>query len=76
MNKKKQSVPHNKYLEFVNIAIQMGIVIGAGVFAGIWLDKKFPNNFSGFTIGLSLLGVFVALYQVIRRVSRMSKDDN
>ncbi len=65
----------SKYLEFVNIAIQMGIIIAAGVFLGIWLDEKFPNNFSGFTIGVSLLGVFVALYQVIRKVSQISKDD-
>jgi len=53
----------------------MGIIIAAGVFLGIWLDGKFPNNFSGFTIGISLLGVFIALFQVIRKVSRMSKDD-
>jgi len=53
----------------------MGIIIGAGVLLGIWLDKKFPNDFSGFTIGISLLGVFISLYQVIRRVIRLSKED-
>lgn len=75
-------MPHNpkkeqpdRYLEFINIAAQMGIIIGAGVFLGIWLDKEYPNSFSGFTIGLSLLGVFIALYLVIKRVSEMSKDD-
>lgn len=72
-NQKKE--PPNKYLEFVNIAIQMGVIIAAGVFLGIWLDTKVPNDFSGFTIGISLLGVFVALYQVIRKVSRMSKEE-
>jgi ATP synthase protein I len=65
----------NKYLEFINIAFQMGLIIGGGVLLGIWLDKKVPNNFSGFTIGISLLGVFIALYLVIRRVSQISKDD-
>ncbi len=74
-NHKQNEQHNNKYLEFVNIAIQMGIIIAAGVFLGIWLDSKFPNNFSGFTIGISLLGVFIALFQVIRKVSRMSKDD-
>jgi len=53
----------------------MGVIIAAGVFAGIWLDKKYPNEFSGFTIGISLLGVFIALYLVIRKVTQMSKDD-
>ncbi|MFO8146619.1 MAG: AtpZ/AtpI family protein [Bacteroidota bacterium] len=74
MNKKKANAPLNKYLEFVNIAFQMGIIIAAGVLLGIWLDKKFPNDFSGFTIGISLLGVFIALFQVIRRVIKMSKE--
>ena len=76
MNLKKKNEPPNKYLEFVNIAMEMAIIIAAGVFLGIWLDKKIPNNFSGFTIFVSLLGVFIALYQVIRRVSKMSKEDN
>ena len=75
MTKNKPNVPLNKYLEFVNIAFQMGIIIAAGVLLGIWLDKKFPNDFSGFTIGVSLLGVFIALYQVISRVIKMSKED-
>ena len=75
MTKNKPNVPLNKYLEFVNIAFQMGIIIAAGVLLGIWLDKKFPNDFSGFTIGASLLGVFIALYQVISRVIKMSKED-
>ncbi len=75
MNKNKTNAPLNKYLEFVNIAFQMGIIIAAGVLLGIWLDKKFPNDFSGFTIGISLLGVFIALFQVIRRVIKMSKED-
>lgn len=75
MTKNKPNGPRDKYLEFVNIAFQMGIIIVAGVYAGIWLDKKYPNEFSGFTIGISLLGVFIALYLVIRKVMQMSKDD-
>lgn len=73
MNKK--NAPRDKYLEFVNIAIQMGVIIAGGVFTGIWLDKKYPNQFSAFTIGISLLGVFIALYLVIKRVTQMSKDE-
>lgn len=75
MTKSKKNNRPDRYLEFVNIAIQMAVIIAAGVFLGIWLDEKFPNNFSGFTIFVSLLGVFLALYQVIRKVTRMSKDD-
>lgn len=75
MSQNKQSGPRDKYLEFVNIAFQMGIVIAGGVYSGIWLDRKYPNEFSAFTIGISLLGVFIALYLVIRKVMQMSKDD-
>jgi ATP synthase protein I len=75
MVKNKRNAPHDKYLEFVNIAIQMGIIIAAGVFLGIWLDREYPNEYSAFTIGISLLGVFIALYQVIRKVIQMSKDE-
>ncbi|MDR9458069.1 MAG: AtpZ/AtpI family protein [Salegentibacter sp.] len=65
----------NKYLAYVNIAFQMGIIIAAGVFIGIWLDEKFPNKYSAYTISLSLLGVFVALYQVFRGLKDLSDDD-
>ena len=75
MIKNKRNEPRDKYLEFVNIAIQMGLIIAGGVYAGIWLDRKYPNDFSGFTIGISLMGVFIALYLVIRKVMQMSKDD-
>lgn len=65
----------NKYLAYVNIAFQMGIIIAAGVFIGIWLDGKFPNKYSAYTISLSLLGVFVALYQVFRGLKDLSDED-
>ncbi|MGM0933619.1 MAG: AtpZ/AtpI family protein [Bacteroidota bacterium] len=65
----------NKYLAYVNIAFQMGIIIAAGVFIGIWLDEKFPNKYSAYTISLSLLGVFIALYQVFRGLKDLSDDD-
>ncbi len=67
--------PRNKYLAFVNMALQMGILIAAGVFTGIWLDGKFANKYSAFTISLSLLGVFIALYQVFRAVKDLNEDE-
>ena len=65
----------NKYLSLINVAFQMGIIIAAGVFLGIWLDEKCPNKFSAYTISLSLLGVFIALYQVYRSVKNLDKDE-
>ncbi|WP_300433650.1 AtpZ/AtpI family protein [Christiangramia sp.] len=65
----------NKYLGLINIAFQMGIIIALGVFAGIWLDEQFPNKYSAYTICLSLLGVFIALYQVYRSVKNLNEDE-
>lgn len=65
----------NKYLGFVNIAFQMGIIIAVGVFVGVWLDGEFPNKYSLYTITLSLLGVFIALYQVYRAVKDLNEDE-
>ena len=65
----------NKYLGFINIAFQMGLLIAAGVFAGIWLDGKFPNKFSVYTISLSLAGVFISLYLVYREVKNLNEDE-
>ena len=65
----------NKYLGFINIAFQIGLLIAAGVFAGIWLDGKFPNKFSVYTISLSLAGVFISLYLVYREVKNLNEDE-
>lgn len=52
----------------------MGIVIFIGVFIGVKLDAYFEKG-NLFTIILSLLSVFVALYTVIRNVNNLNKND-
>ena len=69
---KKKKKPLSQFLKFSNIAIQMGVIIGFGTFAGsrldLWLEKE-----NLFTVLLSLLGVFGALYHVINEVIKLSK---
>ena len=48
------------------MVVQMGIIIFAGVFGGLKLDAKFEREDSLFTIIFSLLGVFTALYIVLK----------
>lgn len=74
-NKKQKRKSLNTWIEFTQIGIQMGVVITAGVLIGMWLDKKYPNNYQIFTIILSLFGVFAALYMVIKKALRMAKQD-
>ncbi len=64
-----------KWAVFSGIAIQMGVTIGIGVFAGRKLDKIFPNKYSANTIIFSLLGVFISLYAVIKQLQNMNKKD-
>lgn len=68
---KKQA---NKWLVFMNIPFQMGLIIFLGVMLGQWLDEKFKIEGSVLTIVFSLLAVFIALYNVIRQVNKMSND--
>lgn len=70
-NNKKQS---NKWLALINIPFQMGLIIFLGVMFGQWLDEKFKIEGSILTIVFSLLAVFIALYNVIRQVNKMSND--
>lgn len=66
--------PTNKWLALINIPFQMGLIIFLGVMLGQWLDEKFKIEGSVLTIVFSLLAVFIALYNVIRQVTKMSND--
>lgn len=58
------------------MVFQMGITIAAGAYFGMWLDKKYPNEFSLYTVIFSLLGVFGSLYMVIKKVININKEKN
>ena len=62
-----------KWAVFTSIAIQMAVVILGGAFFGRWLDTKFPNDYSAFTIVFSLLGVTAAMYFVIKQLNDVNK---
>ncbi|MBC8643472.1 AtpZ/AtpI family protein [Flavobacterium lindanitolerans] len=70
-DQKKKSL--SKWAALMNIPFQMGIIIFAFTYLGMWLDEKYSNNSSTRTIVLSLLSVFIALYNVIRQVKNLNK---
>lgn len=51
----------------------MGIIIFAFSWFGGWLDDKYGNIKNTNTIIFTLLGVFIALYNVIRQVNQLNK---
>ena len=62
---KKEKKPLNKYLLLTGIAFQMGITIYAAVYIGKKLDLKYPNDKKWFTLGMTLVGLVVAMYAVV-----------
>lgn len=65
---------NNKWLVFLNIPFQMGLIIFIGVKLGLWLDQRFNVYTNMFTIIFSLAAVFISLYNVIKQVNNLNKD--
>ncbi|MEO8253981.1 MAG: AtpZ/AtpI family protein [Flavobacterium sp.] len=72
-NKPNKKTP-NKWLALINIPIQMGVIIFLFSYLGDWLDENHPNPKFYYNKVLVLVGVFLALYNVIRQVNEMNKD--
>lgn len=56
--------------KYSGLAFQMLAIIGSCTWLGTWLDARYGGQNPWFTIGLMLLGVFVAMWQVIRSLTR------
>lgn len=64
------------FARFSAVGIQMGAIIGLFTWLGTYLDAKFSTKTPWWTIGLSLFGVIVGLYLVIREVIAMNNREN
>lgn len=56
--------------KYSGIAFQMLAIIGLSTWAGVWLDGRYQTKTPWYTVGLMLAGLFVALYQVIRSLTK------
>ena len=69
-NQKSQNDPENKgltaFAKYSGIAVQMGVIIFLTTWGGIKLDKVVGFEKPVFTIILSLLGVFAAIWVAIK----------
>lgn len=68
----KQSDPHDQhrqrvqnYMKYSGMAIQMGVIILVGVYAGKWLDEYFQTA-PYLTVVLALFSIFAALYTSLK----------
>ena len=55
------------------IAIQMGVTIFLFVKLGKWLDASYPYGENLFLIIMTLLGVAISLYVIIKQLDRINK---
>ncbi|MFW5805418.1 MAG: AtpZ/AtpI family protein [Bacteroidales bacterium] len=77
MTKQKNNKNRFKnYLRFTTIVWEMLVIIGAGTWGGVEIDKGRDADFPLFTVILSLLSVFIATYLVIKQVTNYSEDDD
>ena len=53
-------------MKYATLGFQIVATVVIGVLIGQWLDKKFPNDISMYTIICSLVMIGVAMFQVIR----------
>ena len=67
-NQKKKAL--NQFLKLSNLGIQMGLIIGIGVFAGLKTDLYFKFD-ATFAVIFSLVGVFGALFWAIKEAKKI-----
>ena len=62
-------------MRYSGMALQMMVPIALGAWAGSELDKNQQTEKPVWTIVLSLLGVAISLYLVIRSVNKLSNEE-
>lgn len=67
-NEKKKNV--NNFAKYSSISFQMLATIGVFAFIGYKIDEHRKSDKPVFTALISLLGVIVALYQVVKQLNK------
>ena len=73
MTQKKNSKPLNKWIQLISIPAQMGMVIFLFAYLGQYLDEKYQTE--NYVKIFTIVGVFLAMYNVIRQVNQMNKNE-
>lgn len=64
----------NKWLGLINIPLQMGIIIYLFYKLGFWLDNNYSSPKVYYFKIFTIIGVFIALYNVYRQVTEIGKN--
>ena len=76
MNQKKKLTNFSKYVRCSALGFQMGAIIGFCSWLGAYLDDKYESRTDWWTIFLSLFGVTAALYLIISKVIKITKEND
>lgn len=60
--------PLNDWVRYSSVGIEMAVIIGVAVFAGVKIDTARQGRFPVFTILMTLLGLTIALLRLFRMV--------
>lgn len=74
--KGKKPSKSNRFLRLSGIGLQMGATIFLGAYLGKYLDTLYPSNKKWFTIGLTLFAVAISLYNILRQVNNINKEED
>ena len=58
----------DSFLRYSNLGFEMMVIIGLGTFGGYKIDQWMENEFKGFTLGLMIFSVVVAIIYGIRNL--------
>lgn len=73
MIQNNKNKPLNKWIQLISIPAQMGIVIFLFAYLGQYLDEKYKSD--NYVKIFTVVGVFLAMYNVIRQVNQLNKND-
>ena len=72
-NPPKEPKKLDSFAKYSTMAFQMVIIIGLGVFGGIKLDDWLHMRFPLFTLVLSLAGVALSIYLMIKDLTPLNR---
>ncbi|RZJ74786.1 MAG: AtpZ/AtpI family protein [Flavobacterium sp.] len=72
-NNQQDKKSRNKWIVLISMPLQMGLIIFLFAWFGTWLDEKYGNNENPNRTLFALIGVALAMYNVIRQVNELNK---
>lgn len=58
----------DNFIRYSSLGFEMMAIIAAGTFGGYKIDQWMKNEFKGFTLGLMILSVIIAIFYATRNL--------